>query len=191
LAAICLSHLQPSTPSGIIGLFCLFSSIALAHSSLNHKLEARATNDSDILYSQVFTVGCFDLFHQGHINLFTNMKGCGRVVLAGVHTDESIFQLKKKYPIDPLEKRIANVKQFADIVFVIPSTDPTPFVLGAVGLQKGETAAFIRGDDMPNFPGRGAVEKIMHVIFVPYTAGISSTMLRSKLLSEPQTQTPC
>jgi hypothetical protein len=83
--------------------------------------------------------------------------------------------LKHKYPIDSLEKRIANVKQFADVVFVIPSTDPTPFVLGAVGLQKGETAAFVRywsgrcwlttnrGDDMPNFPGRGAVEKIMHV----------------------------
>ena len=37
-------------------------------------------------------------------------------MIVGIHDDESYFKLKKKKPIDNIEKRMANVKRFADQV---------------------------------------------------------------------------
>ena len=41
----------------------------------------------------------------------------------------------------------------------------------------------MRGDDMPQFPGRGVCEELMPIKLLPYTQGVSSTMLRAELLS--------
>jgi len=138
-------------------------------------------------YDYVFTIGCFDLFHHGHVNLMNTMKKAGKTLIVGVHSDESIYELKKKHPIDPLAKRMENVKQHADIVFAIPAADPTPYILSAIppNVKRG---VYIRGDDMLNFPSRHAVEKLLDVKFVQYTAGVSSTMLRAKLLEQQQQQ---
>lgn len=188
----------------------------LAQSSLNHKLEARKPKDmspnslkkqtleSNLTleehtdrYDKVYTIGCFDLLHRGHRNLFRTMRSIGDQIIVGVHSDESIFKLKNKYPVDPLAKRIQNVKKYADIVFAIPDTDPTQYILAAVTGDKN--AVFVRGDDMPNFPSRDSVERLMDVMLsfnsvgdslvielqvrlIPYTQGISSTALRNKLL---------
>ena len=43
-----------------------------------------------------------------------------------------------------------------------------------------ERACFIRADDMVDFPGKALIEELMQVEYVPYTAGISSTLLREQ-----------
>jgi len=134
-------------------------------------------------YDYVFTIGCFDLFHYGHVNLMNIMKKAGKTLIVGVHSDESIYELKKKHPLDPLAKRMENVKQYADIVYAIPAADPTTYILSAIPLNI-KNGVYIRGDDMLNFPSRQAVENLLDVKFVPYTAGVSSTMLRAKLLEQ-------
>ncbi len=53
----------------------------------------------------------------------------------------------------------------ADMVFVIPDTDPTPFLAAMVSdcdVQSG-LACYVRGDDMPDFPGRSFIESRMPV----------------------------
>jgi len=79
---------------------------------------------------KIYTVGCFDLFHRGHRKLLRNMRGLGREVcviitnishlcsqvIVGIHNDDSYYKLKKKYPIDTVEKRMNNVKDYADQV---------------------------------------------------------------------------
>jgi len=199
LALFCLGMPNiVNTKVGIIGLFCFVCSICLAQSSLSHKLEGRkskelspnshkkqletnltvdATKDR---YDKVYTIGCFDLVHRGHRNLFRTMRSIGDQIVVGVHSDESIFKLKNKWPVDPLAKRMQNVKKYADIVFAIPDTDPTPYILSAITEDKN--SVFVRGDDMPNFPSRSSVEQLMDVRLIPYTDGISSTALRNKLL---------
>jgi hypothetical protein len=52
-----------------------------------------------------------------------------------------------------------------------------------VHLRKDETAMFVRGDDMPNFPSRQVVENLMPVKLLPYTEGVSSTKLRKESYS--------
>lgn len=84
---------------------------------------------------KVYTIGCFDLFHRGHQNVLLSLREFGYYVVAGIHDDASYYQLKKKNTIDNLETRIENVKPFVDQIFVIPSTDPLPYIRAMVSQQ--------------------------------------------------------
>lgn len=92
----------------------------------------------------------------------------------------SIYQLKKRVPIDSTEKRMLNVKTLADEVFCIAGPDPSNFMSCIVSLEAGETALYVRGDDMPDFPARKVVENLMPIKFLPYTQGVSSTQIRKE-----------
>jgi cytidyltransferase-like protein len=130
---------------------------------------------------KVYTIGCFDLFHRGHQNVLLSLREFGYYIVAGIHDDASYYQLKKKYTIDNLETRMANVKPYVDQIYVIPSTDPLPYIKGMVSQQDIYTGAccYARGDDMLNFPGREWVESVMPVHFVPRTEACSSTLIRT------------
>lgn len=131
--------------------------------------------------TRVFTVGCFDLAHRGHENLFRALREYGRYLVVGLHDDESYFKLKRKQTIDKLEKRIENIKPFCDQVFVIPSTDPTPFLKAMVSDQdvRDGYCCYVRGADMPQFPGRAFVESVMPVYLLPRSDGVSSSLVRA------------
>lgn len=131
----------------------------------------------------VYSIGCFDLFHWGHKTLIEKMRQHGDRIVVGIHDDESIYKLKQKYPVDPLEKRMANLKKHVDQVYVIPATDPTPYISAAIDRNKVAESCYLRGDDMPHFPARGLIEELgMDVVFVPYTQGVSSTQLRNEMI---------
>lgn len=129
---------------------------------------------------KVYTVGCFDLFHRGHVILLKTLREFGSVLIVGIHDDESYFQLKNKHAIENIQTRIENVKRYADKVFVIPSTDPTPSLKAMVSEEDcHQGACYVRGDDMQNFPGRLFIENIMPIYFLPRSLGVSSSLIRS------------
>ena len=132
---------------------------------------------------KVFTIGCFDLFHEGHRILLQRMRQYGREVIVGVHDSRSIYKLKSRVPVDGTETRMLNVKRYADQVYCVSGTDPSNFITCIVHLKENETAVYIRGDDMAEFPSRKVVEELMPVKFLPYTNGVSSTQLRKELFS--------
>lgn len=132
----------------------------------------------DTRVDKIYTVGCFDLFHHGHVKLIQRMREFGKKVIIGVHDSRSIYKLKKRVPIDSTEKRMMNVKKEADEVFCISGTDPSNFMTCIVNLAEGETALYVRGDDMKDFPSRDVVENLMPIKFLPYTKGVSTTQLR-------------
>ena len=59
--------------------------------------------------------------------------------------------------------------------------DPTTFIHCIFNKKDDETALYIRGNDMENFPARELCEALMSVRFLPYTEGVSSTKLRKDL----------
>ncbi len=85
--------------------------------------------------------------------------------------------------MDSTEQRMMNVKTLADEVFCIAGCDPSNFMTCIVNLEPGETAIYVRGDDMPDFPSRKVVETLMPIRFLPYTQGVSSTQLRKEKFS--------
>eukprot|EP00730_Choanoeca_flexa_P013116 TRINITY_DN4979_c0_g1_i3.p1 TRINITY_DN4979_c0_g1~~TRINITY_DN4979_c0_g1_i3.p1 ORF type:complete len:396 (+),score=113.99 TRINITY_DN4979_c0_g1_i3:296-1483(+) len=130
---------------------------------------------------KVFTIGCFDLFHRGHENMLRMLREFGTFVVVGVHDDESYFKLKNKKTIHKTLERVEHVKQYADMVFVIPDTNPTPWIKAMVSNQDvaNEAVCYVRGEDMLEFPGREYVEANMPVYFLPRSEGVSSTLLRT------------
>jgi cytidyltransferase-like protein len=59
-----------------------------------------------LLKDYVFSIGCFDVFHEGHIKLFANMRLYGKELVIGVHDDPSIQLLKHQLPMDQLRTRL-------------------------------------------------------------------------------------
>ena len=143
-------------------------------------VESTKTDDR---VDKVYTIGCFDLFHHGHIKLIERMREVGKKVIIGVHDSRSIYKLKNRVPVDSTEKRMLNVKEHADEVFCIAGTDPSNYIKSIVSIAENETAFYIRGDDMPFFPGREVVEKLMPIKLLPYTQGVSSTQIRKDKFS--------
>ena len=73
-------------------------------------------SNNNQLADKVYTVGCFDLFHHGHVELLKRMRNYGKRVVVGVHDSRSIYKLKNRVPVDSTEKRMLNVKAYADEV---------------------------------------------------------------------------
>lgn len=140
----------------------------------------------------VFTVGCFDCLHEGHIDLFDRMaKAAGHK--AGqynnphfwvlIHDDYSIFQNKKRLPVQTLSHRSMNL----DILKITHSievnhADPTPELRDFIKRFPGRQLIFMRGDDWSDFPGRKYLEDSgVEIIFKKYTEGVSSSSIRENL----------
>lgn len=133
------------------------------------------------MYDRIYSIGCFDFFHQGHINLLQTMRKYGKELIIGIHDDASIEKLKKLSieQHQPLSIRMKNLKEYADRVYVIPHTDPSLF-LECMLLESDNlnNACYIRAEDMKEFPGKQIVENRISIQYLPYTQGISSTEIR-------------
>lgn len=68
----------------------------------------------------VFTNGCFDIIHAGHISLLSAAKKLGEILVVGVNSDASVKRLKgDNRPINALKDRISVLQAIADIDFII------------------------------------------------------------------------
>jgi len=129
-----------------------------------------------------YTIGVFDLFHIGHLNLLRSAKShCDRLI-AGVSTDELSFKVKGKKPIIPFEERIEIVRNitYVDAAVPVDSTDKLE-----AWKRLGFNAIF-KGDDWKDSEEWNKLEKTfreigVEVIYLPYTKHTSSTMIRNIL----------
>lgn len=136
------------------------------------------------MYDRIYSVGCFDHFHHGHKSLLTNMRAFGDILIIGIHDDTSIEQLKKLLPNEHqnIETRMNNLRRHADSVFIVPNIDPTFYLKNIIRDDDNkENACFIRANDMIEFPGKKFIENKIDIMYLPYTEGISSTMIRESV----------
>lgn len=78
----------------------------------------------------VFTNGCFDILHLGHIELLAKSREAGDVLIVGINSDESVHRLKG--PNRPVNSQHARSFTMASLVFVdavIIFDEDTPFNL--------------------------------------------------------------
>jgi len=75
----------------------------------------------------VFTNGCFDLLHEGHLNTLRFAKSKGDKLVVALNSDESIKRLKgEDRPIKPLEQRMAVMAALDMVDFVVSFDEDTP-----------------------------------------------------------------
>jgi D-beta-D-heptose 7-phosphate kinase/D-beta-D-heptose 1-phosphate adenosyltransferase len=78
----------------------------------------------------VFTNGCFDLLHPGHIDYLTKARALGDVLIIGLNDDDSIRRLKGSgRPINPLADRAIMLAALKSVDLVIPFPENTPLKL--------------------------------------------------------------
>lgn len=136
------------------------------------------------LYPVGYASGVFDMFHIGHLNLLRRAKQhCVRLIV-GVGSDEYVEDLKGRRPVIPLDERleIVSALSIVDEVIIDRSEDK------ALAWQKRQFDAIFKGDDWRGMPKGIRLEAAMAplgvaVVYFPYTAHTSSTMLRSFLIS--------
>ncbi len=76
----------------------------------------------------VFTNGCFDILHVGHVRLLQQAKAEGDVLIVAINADASVRQLNKgdDRPIHPEAERAETLAAFAAVDYVTVFGEPTP-----------------------------------------------------------------
>ncbi|WP_456374024.1 D-glycero-beta-D-manno-heptose 1-phosphate adenylyltransferase [Methanocaldococcus sp.] len=78
----------------------------------------------------VFTNGCFDIIHRGHVEYLNKAKKLGDVLIVGINSDESVKKIKgNKRPIIPLYSRSYVLDNLKPVDFVVPFDEETPIEL--------------------------------------------------------------
>ena len=130
-----------------------------------------------------YTTGVYDMFHVGHLNILKRAKAqCDRLIV-GVSTDELVQQEKNKTPIIPFADRCAIIEAIKYVDEVVPQPDKNK--VGAwekLGFHK----MFV-GSDWKGSPQWDRFEEQfaplgVEIVYLDHTDGISSTILREKML---------
>lgn len=78
----------------------------------------------------VFTNGCFDIMHSGHVGYLEEARSLGDMLVIGVNTDESVSSMKgPTRPIVSLEHRMRVLAALGCVDHVVPFSEATPFEL--------------------------------------------------------------
>jgi rfaE bifunctional protein nucleotidyltransferase chain/domain len=131
----------------------------------------------------VFTNGCFDLLHSGHIHLFREAKKMGDVFMVAVNDDLSIKRIKgKARPIFPLDERIEILGAIEEIDYLTSFSEETPQKVIARLLPD----VLVKGGDWrpEEVVGKREVEEAGgEVIIIPYLEGCSSSEIVKRIVS--------
>ena len=75
----------------------------------------------------VFTNGCFDLIHIGHVDYLTKAKALGNILIVGLNTDESVKRIKgNKRPILKQDERAFILSNLKPVDYVVFFEEDTP-----------------------------------------------------------------
>ena len=133
----------------------------------------------------VFTNGCFDLLHPGHVSLLHQARQLGDRLIVGLNTDESIQRLKgKQRPILPGPDRAAILSALEDVDMVVFFGEDTP--LNLIDALKPDV--LVKGADyrIEDVVGRETVEAYGgRVRLVEILEGHSTTGIARKLSADP------
>ncbi len=132
----------------------------------------------------VFTNGCFDLLHRGHITYLDRAKTLGDVLLVGVNSDSSVQGLKGEgRPINPLEDRMHVLSALSCVDGVIAFDGPMPTEL----LDVIRPDLYVKGGDysVESLPEAPLVARLGTAVkFLPFmhdrsTSGIIERIVKS------------
>jgi D-beta-D-heptose 7-phosphate kinase/D-beta-D-heptose 1-phosphate adenosyltransferase len=126
-----------------------------------------------------FTNGCFDIIHNGHIELFKFCKQKGDIVVVGLNSDASITRLKgSSRPIHSQTTRIAVLEAISLIDYIVLFEEDTPYEL----IKSLKPYYLIKGGDYSpdSIIGR---EYATETIVCDLVAGVSTTSAANKLMN--------
>lgn len=130
----------------------------------------------------VFTNGCFDILHAGHVDYLAQARDLGDILVLGLNTDESVKR-QNKGPERPINSQDARAKVLAAlncIDAIVYFNEDTPYDL----IKEVQPDFLVKGDDYKPedivgydiVTGSGG-----KVVTIPFLAGFSTTNIVNKL----------
>lgn len=133
----------------------------------------------------IFTNGCFDLIHVGHVRFLARCKSEGHVLIVGVNSDESVRSMDKGItrPINPEVDRVEVIAALAAVDFAVLFRESTPQRL----IEIIHPDVLCKGDEWAKIGvvGREFVEEYGgRVMLVPRMGGWSTTQIASRIAKQ-------
>ncbi len=129
----------------------------------------------------VFTNGCFDILHVGHVRYLAHARSLGDALVVGLNSDASVSRLKPGRPVNPETSRAEVLAALAAVDFITVFSEDTPY----------ELIAFIRpdvlvkGGDWKKEDIVGA-DLVPEVYSLPFVGAVSTTSIIDRILSSPK-----
>ncbi|MBW8049010.1 MAG: D-glycero-beta-D-manno-heptose 1-phosphate adenylyltransferase [Cytophagales bacterium] len=134
-------------------------------------------------YKIVFTNGCFDILHLGHIDYLEKVRKFGDKLVVGLNTDDSIKQIKgQDRPVQDEKSRARVLASLEFIDAVVLFNEDTPYEL----IKLLAPDVLVKGDDyaVDKIVGHDIIKKNGgEVKTIPYIEGYSSSGIIEKIKS--------
>lgn len=130
----------------------------------------------------VFTNGCFDIIHTGHVQYLAQAKMAGDVLIVGLNSDASVRLIKgSKRPINRQQDRAEVLAALKSVDYITVFDEPDPAKL----IQTVKPNVLVKGADWPeeNIIGGDFVKK--HggkIVRVPLSPGASTSNIISRII---------
>lgn len=129
----------------------------------------------------VFTNGCFDILHSGHISYLNDAKELGDLLFIGLNSDASVRGLKgDERPINDERERKCILENLKAVDFVEVFSDETPQSL----IEEVRPSFLVKGGDWPveQIVGHEFVQKSGGIVkSLPFKDGFSTTSIIDKI----------
>ncbi len=138
----------------------------------------------------VFTNGCFDLLHRGHVDLLEAARALGDVLVVGVNDDDSVRRLKgadRPWVVAEDRARVLAALRAVDRVVVFPEDTPRELIVAL------RPSFVVKGGDYRPQDVVGGPEAAAwggEVRIIPLTPGRSSTRIRERREGPPRDPDP-
>ncbi len=125
----------------------------------------------------VFTNGCFDILHRGHVRYLEQAKKLGDVLIVGLNSDRSVAGIKPGRPINAQRDRAAVLAALCMVDFVVIFDEKTPYRL----IRALRPDVLVKGGDWKrqDIVGSDIVDETRSL---PYVRGASTTGVIEKIL---------
>ena len=132
----------------------------------------------------VFTNGCFDILHIGHVRYLKSARGLGDILVIGLNSDVSVRKIKgDKRPIVPQAERAEVLYSVRFVDYVIIFNEPDPY--NTIAAVKPDI--LVKGGDwsIDNIVGRDIVESYGgKVQTIPFIEGASSSRIIEDIMKK-------
>lgn len=143
------------------------------------EVEARS---AQLVHPVVFTNGCFDILHRGHVTYLAQARAFGASLIVGVNSDASVKRLGKgdDRPVNPQADRMAVLASLESVSLVVLFDEDTPLTL----IQRIRPDVLVKGGDWPIEKIVGATETLSRggkVYSIPFVHERSTSALLQRI----------
>jgi D-beta-D-heptose 7-phosphate kinase/D-beta-D-heptose 1-phosphate adenosyltransferase len=118
----------------------------------------------------VFTNGCFDIIHIGHVRYLKEAKALGDILIIGINSDKSVSSIKPNRPINPQNHRAEVLSSLEMVDYVILFDEETPYEL----IKLIQPDVLVKGGDWKKGEIVGS-DIARETYSLPYVEGVSTT----------------